>query len=100
MFEPQGGVCFGGCVGTCCGRGAYLWLWPFVVCCLWCVVFVLVLLAQINPIGRCRSPIQLHTVGGCLKVSKSSSIRERRFYIVSLKEDFSQPFLPRSETAG
>ena len=80
-----------------------LWLWSCVVCCLWCVVFVLVLLAQINPIGRCRSPIQLHAVGGCLKVSNSSSIHERKFNLASLKEDFapfSQQFLSRSERAG
>ena len=37
----------------------------FVVLC--CVVFVVLAGAQINPIGRFRSSIQLHTAG-CLKV--------------------------------
>ena len=40
-----------------------------VLCCVMFVVVVLVVywLAQINPIGRCCSSIQLHTAG-CLKV--------------------------------
>ena len=113
---------FGVSVCVVCGGGIFEVMLSRVLCGVVCgsgicgvvlnvffVLFVLVgvcagwyrLLAQINPIGRCRSPIQLHT-GACLKVS--SSIQEGAFNVVSPKEDFAnffpQPFLSRSDTAG
>ena len=56
-----------------------------VLCCVMFVVVVVVVywLAQINPIGRCRSSIQLHTAG-CLKVLSSIQV----FFQKIFQEDF------------
>ena len=58
-----------------------LWLWSCVVCCLWCVVFVLVLLAQINPIGRCRSPIQLQLWGVVSRFQSQVQVKKGDFIL-------------------